>query len=541
MKKTTLVRTFALILALSMLLALAACKPSADPGASDNPDTQSQTPAGDPTKDVQEPGGLTKSDETLTVMLAAEPATLTGLTGISDQEACVVEYALSDRLFDFNNETGELSPSLAAGYEAIDETHYRITLRDGIHYADGTPVTAADVLYTIKNHSEGNQDWTTGIDCANCVVESDTSLVLAYTKYVPGWEVGLAESVAGIYSEAAVEAVGGLSATERTAPVGCGRYNFSEWKSGEYIMLERNENYWDENYTGYYKYIKLMWASDSASRLLAVKSGDADVAETIAASEVATLANDPTANAAVFKLSTTFNLYFNCSKGVFTDPKVREAVMYMIDSDGINQLVNLGQGEVVQGFIPRQLSYYHDYYENGKHPYDPEKGKQLLADAGYANGFEIECIVLKANLAAATVVQEALRNAGITMNITPMEPASYVPEARAGNYDITIGNNSNGYVSPDNFKLINPEMKDAVIGGCKLDDPAMTEILKRATSSDPDTAEQGWYDVIEYIFENTCLVGLYNKVACHAVSSEVEGLKLIKRDYINITELRPAA
>jgi len=306
-------------------------------------------------------------------------------------------------------------------------------------------------------------------------------------------------------------------------------------------MLERNENYWDPDYTGYYKNIKVMWASDAASRTLAVKSGDADVAESLSVSECLTLENDSTATPVIFSTSTVFVLYFNCDKEPFNDPKLREAVTYLIDSAGLNQLVNMGKGEVIQGYIPRQAGeYYKDYYENGVHPYDPEKGKQMLADLGY-NDLTIECIVLQANMAPATVIQETLRNVGITMNITPMEPANYVPAARKGEYNLTIGNVNNAFVAHDNFRLVDPRDAYDIIGGPKITDEAMIEIVNRAKSSDHDTAVQGWHDVIDYLFDNWCLVGLYNKVVCAATNPDIEGLKLLKRDYVNITELHPIA
>ena len=543
MKKST--RILAMLLALVLALSMAACSNTSKPAGNDTPaPAQNDQPANPDAPAVTEAPeaapNTEKSEDTLTVMLAAEPTTLTGLTGIQDQEACVVEYATGARLYDFDFANGETVPSLAKECETIDETHYRITLRDDAHYEDGTPITAADVEYTIRTSHEFGVESVVHVVPEECKAEDDTHYVIAFDEYVPGWQAGLSETNMTIFSEAAVEAVGGPSGSERTMPVSAGRYTFKEWKAGEYMLLERNENYWDPDYVGYYKFIKVIWASDSASRTLAVKSGDADIAETISVSECVTLQNDPNAKPIIFPSSTVFNVYFNNSNGPFSDPKLREAVSYLIDSEGINQLVNMGMGEAVQGFIPKQIGeYYKDYFEGGVHTYDPDKAKELLAEAGYADGLTLECIVLKANMAPATVVQEALRSVGITLNVTSLEPANYVPEARKGNYDLTIGNNDNGFLSPDNFKLVNPEQAYDVIGGPKITDEAMIELVKRANSFDHDTAVQGWHDVIDYLFSNNCLVGLYGKLICHATNPNIEGLRLVKRGYIDITELHP--
>lgn len=544
MKHTAFTRAMLLALAMIMLISLAACGGGTGSSTATSAG-QSGTPAipSDMTAVTEATSAnTTKSDDTVTVMLGAEPTALTGLTGINDQKSCVVMYALSARLFDFNYADGTAVPSLASGYEVIDDTHYRITLREDAQYSDGTPITAEDAAFCLKQYCDVGFDWTNHFVKDEIKAEDTHTLLLAYDTYVPGWDVGLCEATAGIYSQAAIEAVGGFEGSTRNMPLSGGRYNFKEWKPGEYMLLERNENYWDPDYTGYYKFIKILWASDSASRTLAVKSGDADVADTISVSECLTLKADPSANPVVFSTGTTFQLYFNCDKEPFNDPKLREAVSYLVDAVGINQLVNMGMGETVQGFIPRQMGeYYHDYFEGGIHPYDPEKGKAMLAEAGYGSGLTVDCIVLQANAAAATVVQEALRNAGITMNVTTLEPANYVPAARKGEYDITIGNNTNSYIAPDNFWLVDPVSAYNTIGGPKITDETMSEIVARANSVDHDTAVKGWNDTIDYLLDNHCLVGLYNKLVCAAINPDVAGLKLLKRDYLNITEMHPAA
>ena len=533
MNYSVFTKSVMLILVLVMVFSMTAC--SSNGSDSGTKPVETAAPA-------DEKPNTVKTDETITVMLSAEPTAIVALTGITDQEACVIEYANSARLWEFNPRDASIEMSLAEKYESIDETHYRITLKEGIHYSDGTPVTAEDVRWTIATSSAAGQDWAKFIDVENTKVEDERHLVIAYERYVPGWDVALAESAAGIYSEAAVNAVGGLTAAERNQPVSCGRYSVTEWKTGEYMLLERNENYWDPEYFGYYKYIKVMWASDSATRVLAIKSGDVQVANTISISESVNMKNETNVKTTIVPTSTTFNVYFNNTNGPFADPKLREACSYLIDSAGINALVNMGMGEVAQGFVPKQnVEYYHEFYEGGVNPYDPEKGKQLLKDAGYGDGLTVECVILKANLAPATVIQEAFRNAGITMNITTLEPANFVPEARAGNYDISIGTNSNGFLSPDNFKLVDPDQAFSTIGGPKITDPAMTEIINRAMSFDRAAAKQGWSDCIDYLFTNHSVVGLYHKLVCAAYSPDITGVSFIKRDYLNITELHPVS
>ena len=534
----------ALGLAALMAMSIVACGGNPDSTTPDN-EPASTAPEGSAEGSASSSGGETgsygKSDETLTVMLASEPQGLTSLNGIQDQAMCVVSNATGAHLWRMNTDTYEIEPELVDECETIDETHYRISIKPEAVFSDGTKVTAEDVLFSLGAYNAASQEYAKHINIDESVVEDDETFILAYDQYVPGWDAALSETGACIYSKEYIEANGGVEAFDRQAPLSAGRYNVAEWKEGEYMMLERNESYWDEDYEGYYKNIKIMWASDSASRLLAVKSGDADVAVTISVSEGQTLQNDPTAKAVFFDLPTIFNFYFNNSKeGPFADPAVREAAMYAIDTQAINALVNMGMGRATQGYVPTVNPYYKEYYEGGISPYDEAKAKELLAEAGYPDGFSCECIVLQANMNIATIIQEGFRKIGIEMNVTPMEPSSYVGEAKSGNYDVTIGNFNCAYVSADNFDLVDPAMNDTIIGGTKIDDPAMSEIIAKAKSFDAATAEEGWSEAIDYLFDNTCLVGLCNKVDCVVVNPEIEGLTLTKREYVDITTLHPA-
>lgn len=523
-----------LMLAAILTLSMVACG-----GTPSDITTTSGTTAPGETTTVPSETGPVQSDETLVVILPGEPAALTSLNGNFNEYNIMVQHAIYNRLFEVDGPTGELTYSLAESFETIDNTHAKIKLRAEAAFADGTPVTAQDVLYTFGLGVANNLDWARTIDLANCKAEDDKTVLVAFSRYSPGWYNGLAEGSASIISEAAVNAVGGAAESERKAPLGSGRYKFVEWQAGQYIMMERNDNYWDKNYVGYYKNIKFMFAADSAARLLAVKSGDADVALSISVGEAQTLKNDTTAKPVLFTLSMTRNIYFNNSTGVFADSKLREAVSLLIDVEAINAVVNRGEGEIAQGFVPSTNPYYVEYHPNGKNPYDAEKAKQLLAEAGYANGLTFDCIVNAQFEAIATIIQEQMRQANVTMNIKILEQSVFVTEAKAGNYDMQLGQNDNGVIVPDNFNLINPATKDNTIGGCKITDPAMSDLIKKAVSADEAIAKEGWAAIINYLFDNHCLVGINTVVQAHAIKPELEGLKLFKRNFADFTEIKP--
>lgn len=532
MKKRTLRKMLALMLSIAILSTiLAACNNNSS-NSSESSSPSQGTPDVLPSADTS---NESMSDETLIVALMAEPTTITGLNSSATEASLVIAECIGGTLLEYDN--GNTKPSLATGYETIDETHYRFTLRDGVCYSDGTPVTAQDVVYSFACYANSGVSSASYFNIEETVAEDDKHVVVAFNEYVPGWEFLVAEGSMPIYSEAGVEAVGGLEATDRNAPVGCGRYKMSEWKSGEYILIERNENYWDKDYTGYYKYIKFIGISDASSRLLAVQSGDANVAYKITATDYIALESNPDVEGVITSNIDVYNLGFNCSSEKLSDPKIREALTYAVDAESVNALINMGRGKVAQGLFPESFPYYHEVYEGGHLPFDPSKAKDLLAENGYPEGtLTLRLVCLAGNQNIATIIQESMRQAGVTVDIIVEEQSVYVQDARSGNYDLQIMTTSLGSVQPNCFNQVSPAQIGKSIGQCRITDPVMAEMCERAASSNPATQEQGFSDIIDYVFENYCLVGLCTQSKYCAVTSGIEGLTVGTRmSYIDVS------
>lgn len=317
---------------------------------------------------------------------------------------------------------------------------------------------------------------------------------------------------------------------------------FKEWASGQYITLERNENYWDKNYTGYYKTIQFTFVPDAASRVLALKSGDVDVAARITMSDHMAMENDPNAKGVPFATDRIFNLFFNVSEGsVFANSLLREAVAYAIDADAVNALQNMGQGQVVQGQWASTHPYYREYYEDGYLQQDVDKAKALMAEAGYADGFDCTLITGAATASIATVLQESLRQVGINMEIEQMEQSAYVEAARNGEYDCYVGATTAGTLSPDNFNQLDPAKIGITVGGYRDDSKDVSAMIEKASSSDETTAQEGWDELYDLVFGQYYCKGLCNAIDCYGLSKNLDGLKLGKLNYMDVSYVHPVA
>lgn len=539
-KKNILTVVVAFLLIISMLLA--GCgKPAAD---GNDPDDSANNPSNEVPDNNNDnaPTVTGKSDETLVVAIPAEPVTMVPLLGdAGNMDSFSIWTALHVPLFTLNEETFAIeNGGLVKEVEEIEPGTYRLHLRDNVAFNDGTVMNAYDVIYSLEKYYEAGIQFTQFIDYEATKAEDEFTVLYKNTEYQPGWQFML--TMYGMFSESVIEAAGGLEEYVHNPAYGCGKYVLNEWKVGQYVMLERNESYWDTDYEGYYKYIKFIPIPDGASRVMAVQSGDADVAAGITVAQAKALEGDPNVEGVLRTVGTVYNLYFNNETGVFTDPKVREAVSYMVDSEAVNALVNMGMGEVVQGLWSDKHPYYKEYFEGGKHPYDPEKGKQLLAEAGYPDGITVKLTCATLFEQIAIIIQESLRDGGVNVELQITEPSVNILSIRQGDYDLSIAGTTNSVERSDAWDLVDPAMIGITNGGARITDPQMSEYIAMAKSPDPEVCAEGWDKVIDYVFSNNCLVGLCNLNECYAVEKGLTGLYAgPQTSAFFVTSIKPAA
>ncbi len=462
-----------------------------------------------------------KSEEQLTVIIEVSPTVLTNLNYASVLQ--VFPEAITSSLFQYNHDEMSVAFCLAESYDAIDDTHYRFKLREDAVYADGTPVTAKDVVYSFTNYKATGMSDMQCMDVENFVIEDDHTFILALTEYILGWEFCLCSGSSAIYNEDLIEQAGGIDSPD-FLPVGCGRYNVKEWRTGEYLLVERNDNYWNEKYVAYYKTIKYQFVSDSSSRTLAVRSGDADIANRIGVADYMGLQNDSVAYGYAYPAGVVNSVYYNCETGVCSDVKVREALSYAIDPEAVNQVINLGLAEVEQGIFPSNFRFYEDMY--GGPLYDPEKAKELLKEAGYETGLSVHCIVFDTFKDAATVVQESLRQVGVTLEVDSMDNATWTPLVRAGEYDITIGNSAIACVNATMLYHIDPDKMGISAYNIRMDTPEIREAISTLNSPDEAQQEQGFSDLFEIIFGQYAVCGLCGGDKYMAMRKGITGLRI---------------
>ena len=337
----------------------------------------------------------------------------------------IVQYQFYESLFAIDTFHGEdeLNNRLAESYQYIDEgkTQLEITLRQGVRFHSGEEMTAADVVYSLDRSMETGYN-TVATDIIDRIEQTGDDTVVIHLKYAysPIIRV-LASGATSIISQKYCEE--NSDAMDRV-PCGTGPYAFDEWISGDSITCHAFEDYWRGEAA--IKNGKFIIISDDSSYLISLQNGEVDTSNAFGSADVELAKEDsalgydniPTASGGRCIL-------FNCTEGVFSDVRMRQAVAHAIDREAIWLAAYDSTGKVLDTQMSLSLPEYPDGFE--ALAYDLEYAKQLVIDAGYPDGVTVTMPSIDAaNYSKATIViQEQLAKIGINIEIELMARATW--------------------------------------------------------------------------------------------------------------------
>ena len=320
--------------------------------------------------------------------------------------------------------TGDLTPAVAESYTVSeDRLTYTFTLREGVKFHNGDEVTAEDVVYSISR-------------CADTT--DGTPLVEAFSV-IQSVEAVDARTVAITIAEPSNEFISYMTTAilpadydqQDTAPVGTGPFKFVSRAAQDNIILEKFDEYWGT--PAYLDKVTFKIMENADSLVMSLQSGAIDLCSHLTSTQVAQLGGD------FYVAEGTMNLvqalYLNNAEKPFDDVRVRQALCYAVDKQGIIDLAFDGYGSPIGSSMYPTFGKYFDESLTNYYTKDVEKAKSLLADAGYPNGFEMTITVpsnYQPHIDTAQVLVEQLKEIGVTAKIELVEWGTWVSDVYAG-------------------------------------------------------------------------------------------------------------
>ncbi|WP_024822058.1 MULTISPECIES: ABC transporter substrate-binding protein [Aminobacterium] len=346
------------------------------------------------------------------------------------------------------DDKGEIVPSLAESYEKIDDRTYRFHLREGVKFHNGEELKASDVAFTFHRAIEIGK--TIGfivgnIDPASIKVEDDYTIVMGTKTPDTSFLACLTHFGGGcILNEKAVNEAGDDYGTH---PVGTGPYKFVDWQKGDRITLTRFDEYWGTKPA--IKDVVVRAITEQTNRTIELESGGVDIAYAIPPLDIRRIEENSKLKLIRVPDVSVQYMGFNCSKKPFSDVRVRQAITMALDLEKLNKAVYRGIGGPAYGPIPPRLRYFNTNLSILK--YDPERAKELLAEAGYPEGFKASIWTndRKERIDIATIAQSMLAKVGITVDIQVMEWGAYLDKLSEKQHDMYLMGWSTPIPDPD--------------------------------------------------------------------------------------------
>ncbi|MCL6707210.1 ABC transporter substrate-binding protein [Pseudomonas sp. R2.Fl] len=331
-------------------------------------------------QDAAVSGGILK------VSASNNPSSLDPITGRSGYDHAML-YPIFDTLFEFDFQTLQPKPGLAKAWNYTDPKTLVIDLNENVVFHDGTPFDAEAVKFNLERALtlENSAVKTDLASIESVEVASPTQVVLHLKNPDSSLILVLADRSGMMVSPTAARAQGEAFARN---PVGAGRWAFVSWTDNAKVVVKRNEKYWRDGQP-YLDGIEFTIIPELNTGLRSVIAGENDLVYQISLQQEPIIKSNSDISATILPSLNIHMLYLNMSRPPFNDKRVRQALNFAIDRQAFNQITR--DGEPTWTLLPKEHWACDPGLANA-YPYDPEKAKALLAEAGLSGGLDLFCM-----------------------------------------------------------------------------------------------------------------------------------------------------
>jgi len=400
---------------------------------------------------------------------------------------------------------GQFIPALAESWAAsADGLEWTFNLRQGVTFHHGKPFTAEDVKFTFERvRSPDLRQSFMWRPLEEVVVVDDFTVILRTS-----------EPVAPLLNFVFMTSI--LPADAFTAfgdeffdlQYGTGPFKFVSYERGVRAVLARNENFWDRGYPVVDEAIWLRTGED-ASAMAALVAGEVDVLVNISLDLALELEGRAGVEIYLLPSLEAHYLNVNVTREPLGDPRVVLALNHAIDREEIAEGLLMGQATPAVAYVPPALLGYHPNLE--LFAYDPERAKELLAEAGYPDGVTLSLTFSMAwpdAPAVAQAIREQARPAGFDIELNLFEHATYLDMRRAGNYDLAfIGSVA---VTDEGVRWFQERVLGDGDSSGYVNEELNALIERLATTLDPVTQEEVFWEIQELMYGGPPMVFLYH-------------------------------
>ena len=442
--------------------------------------------------------------------------------------------------------TSQIVPSLATSWEISDDgLTYTFTLAEGVKYSNGADFTASDVYYTIKRMMTydkarnrdiydmivGAQDVADGKaeEISGIEVIDDYHVAITLNDPYAAFLACLTTPGASMYDEETTEAAGDQFGLDPAVTIGTGYFTFDSWELNAQMVLKANPDCWAGAPACDGVIIKIV--PDEATQRMMFENGELDLLDLDnAPSQMDYFLSQPQYADQITSGQRVGIAYLGLNEDYepLSHVEVRQALQRAIDRQAILDALFSGQGQLENGIFPHGLIGYNP--DLPEIPYDVEAAKELMKQAGYEDGFDLEfCYSSDAAQATrdlAAIVQAQWKEIGVNVTLREIDDGSYLDMRKSGELQCYTSTWSADFNAPDNFiYTFLGTLDNSIYRGLNYKDEATIARVAGARAIVDEQERIAEYQALEkQIFQDEAVwVPLYSKEHLYVVNPRVTG------------------
>jgi len=445
------------------------------------------------------------------------------------RELLVIGHHVWDTLVIIDPKTAEIKPLLATKWNWVNPTTLEMTLRQGVKFHSGKEMDADDVVYTLnhvanKDNAIANYALMAWIKSVDKIDASNIRINLS-RPYPPAlaYLAGLSFIMQKGHYDSAPVKPDGKKDFGAVKPNGTGPYKITDMKPGEFILMEKNADYFKDGFKGDAKISKIRFRTikDANTRVAELMTGAVDwlwdvpkdQAERIQANPAIAVENAKTLRVAYLQ----FDVTGASGQKFFTDKRVRQAVAHAVDRESITKNLVGPASEVIHSPChPDQFACSGDVT---KYAYDPAKAKALLKEAGHPDGFEFDIYAYREREFTEAVIGDLVK-VGLKPKLNYVQYTAFIENVQKGRTPIangTWGSNSVPDVSAMTAHFFTQGPDDLTR------DPEVKKLIDEADSQlDPDKRKAAWAMALARIAAEAYWVPLFTYAKYYAFSKDLD-------------------
>lgn len=443
--------------------------------------------------------GANDSD-TLTIALDLDITSIDPMNHNETITAFVTNMCTS-RLFVFDKNL-KIENELAESWKYLDDQSLQITIKKGVKFHDGSEMKAEDVAASIMRATKMPKVSyvVSAVDKVDIV--NDYTVVIHTRKPFAPLMGNLIHPGCSILSKAQIDS-GDFSKIN-----GSGPYKFVKWQTGNEIILERFDDYFDNRYAGDFKRMVFKIIPEGTSRTIALEAGDVDIATTLDTIDYKRVVGNKNLKTIEILANHIFYMSMNVEKAPFNNELVRKAMNYAIDKESVLMVAENGRGETLRSITPSKILGWKD----NDYSYDPAKAAALLKQAGYPGGKGLSItITTYGEDRVGPVIQANLAELGIDAKVSNMDRGAFLARVNKGDFVAAL---SGWTTSSDPDRFLSSLLHSRGIGSNNNARYTKADaLIDQGASTINETTRKGIYNQIhEQIMADAPWVPLYSRM-----------------------------